>query len=186
VLFAFGLLFANIVIALGRTGTLLAVQVVALVLLLPAIVVGIRISGLVGIGVAHIVVIAFVTIPLYVATIKKSSGMELRIVLAAVAPPVVAATIAAVAAWAAALAPDAAPIKLVAGGFVGATVYGVFMAPRLAELAPASLVSWGPIAWLLSHHVRWTERVSRLTGKQAHAADDSSPSDAGSDSGPRL
>src|SRR5450830_537305 len=64
------LLFANIVVAMGRTKILLAVQGVALVALVPAMQLGIARSGIVGVGFAHIVVIGAVTLPVYLVAVR--------------------------------------------------------------------------------------------------------------------
>ena len=85
VLTVFGLLFANVVIAVGRTGVLLGVQVAALLLLVPTMAIGIDLSGLVGVGYAHLVIVVVVTVPAYLLAIRRSIGVGPSVIL----PPLV-------------------------------------------------------------------------------------------------
>ena len=76
VAFVVNLLFANVLVAMGRTGFLFIVQVVALACLVPAITIGLNHWGLVGVGVSHIVVIGCVTVPAYVVAIHRSTRVR--------------------------------------------------------------------------------------------------------------
>jgi PST family polysaccharide transporter len=157
VVFVMCLLFANIVIAMGRTGVLLGVQLAAIVCLLPALAVGIELGGLVGVGVAHIVVICGITLPAYLVAIRRSTGVRLGVLVRAVVPPFAAAGAAAVVAFVVAAVPDDPLVRLLAGGVAGGGVYLVLAAPLLAGLAPGSAFAAriAPIVARLDRSTRW-------------------------------
>ncbi len=161
ILFAFGLLLANVIIALSRTGLLLLVQVVALVVLLPTMAIGIGRAGLVGVGVSHVLVIVSTTISLYILIIHRERGFPLREALLAAASPFAAGVLAAVLARAATFVSSTPLIQLLMGGATGVIVYGVLMAPRLSDLLPASLASYRPLAQFVSAHRQLTRRLRR-------------------------
>jgi lipopolysaccharide exporter len=136
ILFVFGLLFANLIIVTGRTGILLGVQVLVLVCLVPAMIVGVHALGLVGVGVAHIVVICLITMPIYVVAVRRSTGFGFGQLVKAVWPVARAAIGATLAARGGAMLVEPAFVKLVVGGMAGAAVYGLLTAPLLADLLP--------------------------------------------------
>ena len=132
----FGLLFANIIIATGRTGVLFGVQIAALVVLVPALSFGISHGGLIGVAVAHIVVVSGVTLPVYLMAVKKTTGTTVRGILRAMVGPACAAVAAAGAAWALTLPLDIPWAKLLVGGIVGALVYGLLTRAQLQTVVP--------------------------------------------------
>ena len=135
--FVLGLLFANVLISTGKTGVLFAVQIAALVALLPALAVGVNLRGLVGAGIAHIVVISVVTLPAYLVAVRRATGVRARRLARALVRPLAAALVAVAAARLAAVAvgPDAA--KLAIGGLTAGVVYALLTAPLLLHLLPA-------------------------------------------------
>jgi lipopolysaccharide exporter len=143
------LLFANVIIAMGRTGILLGVQLAAIVCLLPALAVGIDLGGLVGVGVAHIVVICGVTLPVYLVAIRRSTGVRLGVLIRA-------AAVAAVVAFAVAALFHDPLVQLVTGGLAGGFAYLVLAAPLLAELVPGSVFASQTAALLA-----WADRSTR-------------------------
>jgi lipopolysaccharide exporter len=136
VLFVLGLLFANMIIVSGRTGILLGVQLVVLVCLVPAMLVGIHAFGLVGVGVAHIVVISLVTMPVYMAAVRRSTGFGPVQFARAIWPVALAALVTTLAARGVAMLVDPPLVKLLAGGMAGAVVYVLLTAPLLTDLVP--------------------------------------------------
>jgi len=132
------LLFANIVVAMGRTRILLAVQVAALIALVPAIQLGIARSGIVGVGFAHIGVIAAVTLPVYLVALRRSTGTGPGQVARAVMPPAVAAALSALTAMLAARSSDVDLVRLLVGGVSGMAVYGVLMVRELVAVVGLS------------------------------------------------
>jgi PST family polysaccharide transporter len=136
VLFVLGLLFANMIIVSGRTGILLGVQLVVLVCLVPAMLAGIHAFGLVGVGVAHIVVISLVTMPVYMAAVRRSTGFGPVHFARAIWPVALAALAATLAARGVAMLVDPPLVKLLVGGTAGAVVYVLLTAPLLTDLVP--------------------------------------------------
>jgi len=168
VLFVLGLLLANIIISTGRTGGLLLVQVVALGVLLPAMAVGVRYGGLVGVGLAHILVIATVTLPLYLLMLRRTIPRPLGVMVRAVAWPVLAAAAAGGTAWAVAMGMPTAPAKFLVGGLAGGTMYLVLTAQLLLPLVPPGLRgsrTVGPVLVGLAWPTSWLTR--RVTGRRA-------------------
>jgi PST family polysaccharide transporter len=115
-------LFVDFLIALGRTRRVMAVQLLWLGTLIPAMVVGVRVAGLAGAGAAHVAVAALLVMPAYVLAGRKvgvAAAPLLRLMLVILAWSGFAATIARLAAsrfpnpWLACLA----------GGFAGTAVY---------------------------------------------------------------
>ena len=138
VVFVLGLLFANVVISTGRTWVLFAVQAVALISLIPALTAGIHFAGLVGIGIAHIVVISTVTLPAYLWAVRRATGARTGMVLRSISRPALASMAAGIVAglvtWP--VAPDLA--KLAIGGACGAVVYGFLTWGLLYPMLPGT------------------------------------------------
>ncbi|MDR6504450.1 oligosaccharide flippase family protein [Arthrobacter oryzae] len=141
--FVLNLLFANIIISVGRTGVLFAVQALALVALLPALALGVTSGGLVGVGAAHIAVILAVTLPVYLVALRRSIGAGAAGVLRALVRPASGAIAAAVVAGLATSAVEAAPLRLVLGGLIGAVVFTLWTLPLSLELLPQRRVASG-------------------------------------------
>jgi PST family polysaccharide transporter len=130
-------LVATFLIAAGDTRQVLVVQLVWLVVMLPAMLVAVREWGLVGAGWAHVVVVLVVVLPSYGVFLRRA-GVDVRAMVTGSVVPVVAVLPAAVACSAVAGAVDGALAALLVGGVVAATVYLVPLLPwlrrRLQEL----------------------------------------------------
>ena len=123
-------LFANMLTSLGKARLTLIVQLLWLGTLIPAMALGVHRDGIVGAAVAHIVVIGLLVLPSYLFALKKATEIHFSILGRAVLPPLLAASVAALAARAAA-APFASPlVQLVAGLTVGSLIYVVAAAPQ--------------------------------------------------------
>jgi len=140
-----GLLFANVIIATGRTGVLFLVQLIALIFLVPALQLGISFGGLIGIGVAHIAVISLVTLPAYVHALRKSTGTRVSRLLGAILRPALAAAAAALAALAVTSALTSDLAKVLAGGITGAAVYALCTYRLLMPILPLRQSTFGRI-----------------------------------------
>ncbi len=130
------LLFANVVIAMGRTMVLLVVQVAALLCLLPALALGVAAWDLVGIGWGHLAVVTCVTIPAYLTAIRTSTGVSPAVPLRAIVRPLAAATVAAATAHLASGLVSESLFSLALGGTLGVLVYTVLAAPLLMGEIP--------------------------------------------------
>lgn len=136
VLFSFSLLFANVLVATGATVRLLGVQVVWIVALVPAMVVGVRLDGLVGAAWAHVVVIVGVAIPCYLWSVRAVIGQLPRGLVRALAAPGAAALGAGGAAWFVSGVVPTRPGGFLAGGFAGVIVYAVLAWPAISAEVP--------------------------------------------------
>jgi lipopolysaccharide exporter len=126
------LLLANVIIASGHTSILFIVQAVALALLVPIMLTGVTIGGLVGVGVAHIVIVLLVTFPVYVVAVRRSIGVGPVVILRAMAWPLVAAAAAGGTGWLVSLAVPIVWLQLLLGGLAAGVVYLLLAAPMLA------------------------------------------------------
>lgn len=115
-------LMATFLIARGASRPVLVVQIAWVVALVPAMVLGVHNWGIVGAGVAHLVVALTVVLPAYTLTLHRQGVSFLALVRAA-APPIGAAMVAAIAVWATAKATDVSWQALVLGSAVGILVY---------------------------------------------------------------
>jgi lipopolysaccharide exporter len=90
---AFRVLFdlvATFLIAVGASRALFVAQVVWLVTLFPAVILGVRWYGLAGAGVGHAVVCALIILPMYAVALRRY-GVRLRSLAAALTLPLVVA-----------------------------------------------------------------------------------------------
>ena len=136
VLSVIGLLLANLIIATGKTGVLFGVQLAVLVALLPALPVGIVTGGTIGVSIAHIIVIALVTTPVYLLALRRSTSIGLLDVLRALIFPALSSTIAALIAWWATSGIDNESLTLIIGALVGFIIYTALNATKIAKLLP--------------------------------------------------
>lgn len=83
-------LSATYLIACGMTGRVLLVQLVWLITLIPAMIVGVEAYGLAGAGWAHVAVALLVVLPAYLATMRKAEVSPWRFVGAWLVPTVAA------------------------------------------------------------------------------------------------
>jgi lipopolysaccharide exporter len=147
--FVLGLLLANVLISTGRTAVLFAVQIAAILALVPALAVGVNLRGLVGAGVAHVVVVSVVTLPAYLLAVKKATGVRARQVLRAPLRPLSAALIAVGAARLASATVGWDAGKLVIGLITAGVIYVLLTAPLLLQLLPVR-PSWAQRADVLA------------------------------------
>ena len=145
ILFSYSLLFSNVLIALGRTVRLLLVQAVWIAVLVPAIVLGLKHSGLPGVGWAHVVTIAAVAVPAYLVAALRATGLSARRLLRPALRPLLAALAAGAAAWGVAHLSSTPVVQLLTGGVTGCLVYALLVAPLVLAMLPAERVpAWIP------------------------------------------
>jgi lipopolysaccharide exporter len=117
-------LAASFLLARGASRVTFMVQVIWIVTLIPAILLGVNVGGIVGVGIAHLAVAFLVVCPAYGVALARQ-GVDLRATLHAVWPPIVAALPAgAVAAVLLAVIPSAVG-GFFAAGVAGTLVYGL-------------------------------------------------------------
>jgi lipopolysaccharide exporter len=115
-------LMATFLIARGGSRPVLLVQVAWVAALVPAMVVGVHAWGIVGAGVAHLVVAFTVVLPAYMLALNRQ-GVPLPAIVRAAAPPIGAALVTGSAVWASSQAINVAWQALVLGSSIGILVY---------------------------------------------------------------
>jgi len=116
-------LFNDVLIAVGSTRALMWVQVVWLLTLTAAMVVGVNAAGLIGVAFAQVGIVVLIVIPLELLIMRRLAGVRPSVVLRGLLHPTIAAVLAGLAAWAVALYIPVPGWALLAGGTVGALVY---------------------------------------------------------------
>jgi len=123
--FVLCLLFANIIIATGRTVVLFWVQAAALLALLPALPIGIQLAGSVGAGWAHALVVSLVTMPVYLLSLRRVSRIRILNLVREAGRPLLAAGGSAAVAWLATKEIQSAPVALGLGFLICGTGYAL-------------------------------------------------------------
>lgn len=136
-LFSVSLLFANVLVAAGATSRLLGIQLVWVAVLVPGMVVGVHVDGLVGVAWAHVASIALVAVPLYVMAVRRVTGVRMHGLLAAAGRPLVAAVLAGALAFAVTRLEDVAWVSLLLGGGLAVGGYLALTGPMLRSYVVA-------------------------------------------------
>ena len=119
-------LAASFLLARGASRVTFIVQVVWIVALIPATLVGVNVAGIVGVGIAHLAVALLVVCPSYGVALVRN-GADLRAALGALWPPILAAVPAGLAAALILTVIPNAVVGFFAAGIVGTLVYGLAM-----------------------------------------------------------
>jgi lipopolysaccharide exporter len=128
------MLFASMLAALGRSRFILAVQLVWLVALVPAMTIGVRRDGIVGAASAHIVIIVPIVLPCYLFALKRASGVKLMSLVKTSLPPIIAALAAAVITCLTIELLHSPLGQLLLGGTVGGLFYLAVMLPQIIAI----------------------------------------------------
>jgi len=115
-------LMATYLIARGGSRPVLLVQLAWVAALVPAMIVGVHAGGIVGAGVAHVVVGSCLVLPAYALALGRY-GVARSALVRAAAPPIAAALVAAEAVWASSRITDVAWRSLLIGVVSGVLVY---------------------------------------------------------------
>jgi lipopolysaccharide exporter len=127
-------LFSSILGSMGRTKSLLIIQLVWLCALAPAMALGVHWNGIVGAAVAHIAIIGPIVLPCYLFAMKKTTGVGPGSLGKAAFPALLSSFIAALAVRATALQFSNSFIQLITGLSVGGLFYIVAVAPHAIRL----------------------------------------------------
>ena len=131
-------LIASFLLSHGNSRAVFLVQLAWLVTLLPALVVGVRLGGILGAALAQVVVVTAVSVPMYLRGLRQVGVRSSGLAAALVAPT--AATLAAgVAGWVVSQAFSTPPLALAAGSVTGLVVYSALMGRRLLAEADIQL-----------------------------------------------
>jgi lipopolysaccharide exporter len=127
-------LFANILAGLGRSSVMFIIQVIWIAALFPAMAIGVHWHGIVGAAFAHIAVIGPVVLPTYMIVLRRVTGVHFAALVKAVVPALLASSLAALAARAAAGQFAHPLLQLIAGLMTGGLVYVIVAAPQAIML----------------------------------------------------
>jgi PST family polysaccharide transporter len=118
----------DLLVALGRSRSLLGLQGVWSVALVPALIVGARTDGIRGVAVGHLVVACSVAVPAYLSVLRRG-GLHWGPLLRPLARPAAAGVIAAAAAASVVLAVGTGAAGLIGGGITLLLVYAALAMP---------------------------------------------------------
>jgi PST family polysaccharide transporter len=130
-LFVVLLVLGNALTGNGRSGTLLALQAVWLVTLVPVMVAMVGSMGPRGAATAHLAIGFLVALPVYLFAVQRTLQVDARGVVSAMAAPLALAVSSSLVAWAATMTVDAAPAKVLVGGLSGGALYALAASPLL-------------------------------------------------------
>jgi lipopolysaccharide exporter len=148
ILYAFSLLFANVLVATAKTLRLLVVQLAWLGILGPAIVFGLHLDGLRGVAWAHVITISLIAVPAYAIAVLRATGQRGGQLLSVILRPASAAAVAGGGAWLTAHAFDSNWLSLIIGGLVGSFLYLAVVGPILIRRLPDRFIpGWLPARW---------------------------------------
>lgn len=136
-LFSASLLFANVLVGVGHSKLLLYVQGLWITTLIPAMYFGVHVHRVIGVAIAHVVVIAFVIIPVYVVVLRNSTGIPTRHVAGWARRPAISAGVAGACAYIIQLlTPGPVLLRLFIAGLLGVSTYLLLVKPMLRTLLP--------------------------------------------------
>jgi lipopolysaccharide exporter len=134
--FTVSLVFSNMLVAMGRTGVVLGIQLVWATCLVPAMYLGVEAYGVVGAAIAHVLVVVALMLPMYLYVLHRQRCINLRQLLHSLALPIAASALAALAASAVARVVPIPIGQLLIGGAVGCLVYVSLARRALAVVLP--------------------------------------------------
>lgn len=158
-IFVVSLLLSNLLVGIGRTGRVLAIQAVWLASLLPAVALGVSLHGLVGAAFAHLIVVTIVVLPMYLWALTPSVPAVLGLFARAVRGPFAAAILCGIFSGLSISGIEGSGLRLVIGGAVGITLYLVFIIPFIRSEFPRD--RGGRLGHLLAAYDRCAVRLSR-------------------------
>jgi PST family polysaccharide transporter len=156
------LLYGGLIVGRGTPRAILLLQLLWLLALIPAMVLGVHWRGIVGAGEAHVVVIVLVVLPAYLIALSWMRMIHVRDVLIGLIPPASGAVVCWAAARIVAACVSAAPLKVVLGGSAGVAAYVLVMAPLLAPMVVARIPASGPLRRLISAYGDLGSRLGHL------------------------
>jgi PST family polysaccharide transporter len=127
-------LFANLLVGLGRMKFVLIVQLVWLGALIPAMVLGVHHDGIVGAAIAHIAVIGPIVLPCYLYAVKKTTGVRFGALVKAILLALLGASAAAFVAKSVASQLTNPLLQLITGLAAGSLIYAIAVAPQAIEV----------------------------------------------------
>ena len=161
------LLFTNMLVALGRTKFVLALQLIWISTLIPAMALAVHKDGIVGAAYAHVAVIVAIVLPSYLLALRRVTGVRLTALGKAALPALLASSAAALAARGAASQLSAPLAQLITGLAAGGVVYVI-----CAGQQTVAVLGRGQAAERVLHFYATTARLLGLpgNGRAKHSA----------------
>jgi lipopolysaccharide exporter len=161
------ILFANIVVAFGRTKIVLVLQLIWLGTLVPTMALGVHKDGIVGAAYAHVAVIFPIVLLSYLLVLKRVTGARFTALGKAALPALLASSAAALAARGAASQFNSPLAQLAVGLAVGGVIYVI-----CAGQQAAVVFGQGEAAERVLHLYRAAARLVGLSadGRAKHSA----------------
>ena len=158
-IFIVTLLFANMLVGIGRAGKLFLVQFFWILALIPTMWFGVHIAGLTGAALAHIAIILAVALPLYAWALNSVVHELLRLLIRGSALLMAASALAGFAAWLVNRGITNPTIGLIVGGAVGGCVYAILALPFMRR--HLTIESEQRLAGILRIYDRTLRRTTR-------------------------
>lgn len=159
------LLFTNLLIGRGHPRLVFGLQLAWLVALVPAMVIGAKADGIVGAGVAHVVVALGLMLPVYLIVLRRLHLARPSELLRAIAAPAAGAGVAGLAAAAIAAGVSSSPVELLLGGAVGVLVYLIAVSPLARDHLKGRIGQGGATGRLVRAYSRLGETVAWPLGQ---------------------
>lgn len=151
----------HILLASGKTTTLFVLQLSKLMTLVPALLIGLKLGGLIGVAIAHIIFLVVIALPVYSALMARLTGAGLVVLLRGAAPPFLAAVASTLTAFALTASIEQSALKLAIGLASGFLVYVAFAGRALLTLLPDSVGAKWPVRWILTWPILLRTGLSR-------------------------
>lgn len=123
-------LIDTILVSLGKATSNLAIRLLWLCSLIPAMALGVHMAGIVGAAVVHIIVIAGLILPAYMFVLRRATGVHFARLGKVILPSLLAASTAALAARGVASQFAIPLMQLITGSAAGGLVYVIIAAPE--------------------------------------------------------
>lgn len=134
--FSTTLLMSNLLVATGRSKAIIGVQTIWIATLVPAILLAVSFSGLIGVAIAHVVIIIAIVLPTYVIFIRPLLPQCAALISTTMRIPLAASIIGGTLAAGISELCGAHLAGLLAGGLLGTAVYSVLVLPFARRLLP--------------------------------------------------
>jgi len=160
-IFALTLFLSNLLVAIGRTVTVLFIQITWFLALVGAIYLGVNLAGVRGAAVAHVAVIALIIVPTYLWAIRRYIDGAPYLLLKAVAIPLLIALGSGGAAYLSSWVVTGAFWRLLLGGFTGGLVWVTLGIPVVFRLGPPTASAWlRPVMRIYPRRLLWNAEGS--------------------------
>ncbi|MDP9934145.1 PST family polysaccharide transporter [Paenarthrobacter nicotinovorans] len=137
-LFSISLLLSNLLVGIGRSGAVFIIQGVSILVLVPGVVWGVSLFGLVGAAYAHIAVILMV-LGMFLLALRKSLLSGHRVLFSALWGPLAASLCGGLATAASAGFFSEPLVRLAVGGVTGLLAYAAVASPMLWSFLPQTM-----------------------------------------------